>query len=186
MVEFIRVASWEALAHRSIDAIDRIVVHRIEVSQEDSSFADTAADTARFFLEHPLGRSATGGAIPYPVLIAKDGTIEQVVPFDRVTPHARIANVTGIGIGCIGDFRRSKPGPEQLDALVTVCASLCQTLELDVSAILGHDEISGGSHEPDKQCPGPALSMDALRERVKHARANGPALRFVWSDADLS
>lgn len=181
MVEFVRVASWEMLERRAIESIDRLVVHRIEVSQEDPSFSDRAEDVARFFREHPLGRAATGGAMPYPLLISRAGEIQQAVPLDRITPHARVANATGIGIGCIGDFRSVAPPPAQLDALVTLCADLCRTLGLEAAAVVGHDEISGGSHDPAKQCPGPGLAIDRLRERVA-AAPPAVALSLAWTD----
>ncbi|MEO0813484.1 MAG: peptidoglycan recognition family protein [Myxococcota bacterium] len=182
MVEFVKGVPYETLRRRELDSIDRVVVHRIEVSQEDPSYADSALEVARFFLEHPIGVKATGGAMPYPLLISVDGQIEQTVPLNCITPHARAANETGIGVGCVGDFRGTAPAAAQYSALVELCAALCKALDLPAAAVMGHDEISGSSHDSDKQCPGPALSMDELRSRVASRIEAAQTYPLVWSE----
>src|SRR6185437_10827922 len=77
---------------------DKIIVHRIEVSQEDATYSDAPADVARFFLQHPIGVKATGGAMPYPLLIDARGTCTQTLPLRVVTPHARHYNPQSFGV----------------------------------------------------------------------------------------
>jgi len=159
-----------------------VAVHRIEVSQEDRAFADTPAGIERFFRTHPVGRAATGGRMPYPILVARDGTVTQTVPLLRVTPHARVHNQRLIGVACIGDFRRRAPSTAQRRALVMVCRALLAGLRADVSALFGHDELPGGRADLSKECPGALLDMADLRHAVaaELALARTAGLRFVW------
>ncbi|MEM6733435.1 MAG: peptidoglycan recognition family protein [Myxococcota bacterium] len=171
---------------RPTESIDTVVVHRIEVSQEDPSYSDSPRDVARFFLEHPVGKSATGGEMPYPVLIDSSGTITQTVPFNRITPHAKIANATGIGVGCLGDFRERAPAPAQYEALVHVCAALVSALGCGAASVVGHDELTGASSHPDKECPGRSLAMDALRSAVtERLERSDASFDFRWTDQDV-
>ena len=169
---------WESYARRDVTTIGGIVVHRIEVSQEDPGYSDSVEDTARFFREHEVGVKATGGEMPYPILILPDGEIVQALPLDRITPHARSHNPSSIGVACIGDFRKKPPEEEQYRALVVACASLLQQLKLDVQTLVGHDELVGGSSDPDKECPGRGNSMVHLREEVGGICVNEKLLRF--------
>jgi hypothetical protein len=161
--------------------IEALVVHRIEVSQEDALFGDTPAEVARFFLEHPMGVKATGGVMPYPLLIAASGVVTQTVPLLRVTPHARAHNPRSLGVGLIGDFRQRPPPAPQRQALVELCAELLMALSLVPAAIVGHDELAGGSVDPDKECPGRFLPLEPLRIDVAGAMT-GQAItaELVW------
>ncbi len=60
---------------RRLGSITGIVVHRIEVSQEDASYGDTPPEVVRFFREHPVGVKAAGGRMPYPFLIDETNTV---------------------------------------------------------------------------------------------------------------
>ncbi|MEL6338771.1 MAG: peptidoglycan recognition family protein [Myxococcota bacterium] len=181
------VDGWRSLERRERASIQLLVVHRIEVSQEDSSYGDTAEEVARFFRMHPVGVQATGGAMPYPILVERGGHIVQTVPLDRVTPHARAYNATSIGLSCIGDFRWRHPEPAQYRGLVDLCAALCRALSLSSGAIKAHDELSGGSHDPDKQCPGGNLPLDVLRSDVDRCLAREvAAFDFRWTGDDAS
>ena len=175
------VPGIERLALRAWGDVKGLVVHRIEVSQEDPSYRDTPAEVARFFREHPIGMKATGGVMPYPLLIDARGDVTQTVPLRRVTPHARAHNPTTIGVGCLGDFRDKQPPSSQRDALVRVLAELCSWLGLEAHTIHGHDELSGGSTDPDKICPGGGLPLDRLRRDVAAARdAGSRTFDFEW------
>lgn len=185
MVRYEHVADWSRMRTREFTDVNSVVVHRIEVSQEDPSYSDTAAGVARFFAEHEVGRQATGGQMPYPILIAADGSVVQTLPLDRVAPHARSHNVSGIGVGCLGDFREREPPAAQLNALVEVCASLCRSFTIKPDAVSGHDELIDASHDPDKECPGRTISMDGLRSRVAEAMTDGAKLRFCWDRTDV-
>lgn len=166
---------------REIEGIVGVVVHRIEVSQEDPTYEDSVSDTARFFLEHEVGVRATGGAMPYPVLVLKTGEVVQTLPLDRVTPHAKAHNPTTVGVACIGDFREAPPSAPQYEALVLTCASLLHQLGLGVEALAGHDELSGGSSDPEKECPGRGLGMEGLRRETEKALEVGAFAHFTES-----
>ena len=167
---------------RGLEEIVGIVVHRIEVSQEDPGYQDSVTDTIRFFREHEIGVRATGGAMPYPILVLKTGEVVQTLPLNRVTPHAKAHNPTTIGVACIGDFRDSSPSEEQYQGLVLTCASLLNQLSLGVEVLVAHDELTGGSSDPDKECPGRGLCMDALRREIKVALKIGNLVSFSCAD----
>lgn len=154
---------------RKAEDIRAVVVHHIEVSQEDPAFADTPADIERFFAEHPVGRTATGGRMPYPILIDASGKVTQTVPLVRITPHAKRHNPSTVGVACVGDFRGRGPTVAQREALVNVCADLLAHFALDATALVGHDELSGASSDPTKECPGAGLVMATLRRDVTAA-----------------
>lgn len=162
-----------AYPERISEDIRGVVVHRIEVSQEDPAFADTPADIERFFADHPVGREATGGRMPYAILVDADGRVTQTVPLARVTPHARQHNPSTVGVACIGDFRARPPSRAQRQSLVRVCADLLSRFSLEPSALVGHDELSGASADPNKICPGAELNMNELRRDVAATQATG-------------
>lgn len=168
------------LQRRDKKNITTLVVHRIEVSQEDRTYSDSAQDVVRFFLEHPIGVKATGGDIPYPLIVEPSGAVVQTVPLGCVTPHAVSHNPVGIGIACVGDFRRRPPSGPQKEALVTLCAQLIEALQLDIQALRGHDELVGGSRDPEKVCPGEFLSMQELRVAVAEFKGAAAPLEVVW------
>lgn len=172
----------DALPERARETVSGIVIHRIEVSQEDPSYGDGPADVIRFFCEHPTGLKATGGAMPYPLLVDSLGQVTQCVPLGRITPHAAAHNPTTIGVAAVGDFRSCAPSTAQLEALVQTSAALARVLGLGADAVFGHDELAGGSRTPDKVCPGDQLSMPMLRRRIGEAMANAlaPTWTFVW------
>lgn len=160
-----------------------LVIHRIEVSQEDCTYGDSPEDVARFFSEHPVGRAATGGQMPYPIVIEDNGCVTQMVPFGYVTPHARAHNQTTIGIALVGDFRSQAPKQEQYGVLVKICAHLLSSLSLGVDAIWAHDELQDGSVHIDKECPGAYLPMVPLKEAVGEILGvDMPTLQLVWGD----
>ena len=158
-----------------------VIVHRIEVSQEDPSYGDTPVEVARFFREHPIGVKATGGDMPYPIVVDRDGNVTQTVPLRFITPHAKAHNPRTVGIGVIGDFRKAPPSASQRAAVIAVCAALLTRFGLPVESISGHDELQGGSSDPDKICPGPGLSPADVRNEVRAFLATRAAeLAFVW------
>jgi hypothetical protein len=172
---------FETLGERQLGEVDGLVVHRIEVSQEDATFGDEPREIARFFREHPIGRQATGGGMPYPLLISAAGTITQLVPLGRVTPHAKAHNQSTIGVAAIGDFRRSPPSSAQLGSLVGVCCSLLRQFGLPVDRLAGHDELAQASADPNKECPGRFLPMPGLRAQVAAALERRQTFHaFVW------
>jgi N-acetyl-anhydromuramyl-L-alanine amidase AmpD len=107
------------------------------------------------------------------LLIEASGAITQTVELCRVTPHARSHNPTSIGVAVIGDFRHREPTPLQRAALVRVCATLAEQFKLAPEQFRGHDELIGGSSDPDKQCPGAGLPMPQLRDDIASHLASG-------------
>ena len=166
---------------RSARSIDRIIVHRIEVSQEDPTFGDTPAEVIRFFATHPIGQKATGGKMPYPLLVSSCGVVTQCLPLGVVSMHARKFNQRAIGVALVGDFRNRAPSAPQRQTLIWVLAHLVRRLGLPVEAVCGHDALDGGSADPDKECPGRYLPLAPLRQDVAAALALGPmTLDFAW------
>lgn len=158
-----------------------IIVHRIAVSQEDPTFADEADQTLRFFATHPVGRAATGGAMPYPLLVDPRGGLWQTQRLLAVTPHAARYNSTSLGVAAIGDFRARPPAPRQMRALVALLAHLLEALGADEAQLHGHDGLVGASRQPDKICPGQHLPIPALRAAVAaHRRARPTWLELAW------
>lgn len=187
MSSFQRMRPWatghDRLASRPLSRIEGVVVHRIEVSQEDKSFADTPADIDRFFHQHPIGMKATGGDMPYPILVDAIGVVTQTLPLRVCSPHAVAKNPTTIGVACIGDFRDREPAAAQWQALLHACALLCQQFSLPVEQVFAHDELPGASRDPDKICPGDGLPVTRLRQELGDV-ALGAAMQhtFTWSD----
>ena len=154
---------------RSRAAIVHLVVHRIQVSQEDPGRGDRPRDIAEFFLAHPIGRAASGGAVPYPLVVSAAGHVCQLLPLLLQTPHAAAHNPTSIGIAAVGDFRGGPPGERQWQALVALAAAVLAGLGRPTSALVAHDQLAGGSRRPDKICPGEHLSLARLRAAVAGA-----------------
>ena len=181
-VQSVILSDVSGYATRDPAVITGVVVHRIEVSQEDPAFHDNPSEVVRFFRTHPTGVRATGGKMPYPLLIEADGTLTQLLPLGRVTPHARSHNPTTIGVACLGDFRRESPPALQRATLVAVCTELLHALDVGSERLFGHDELVGGSADPNKECPGRHLSMIVLRADVEQA-LHGESLSqlpFLW------
>lgn len=104
----------------------------------------------------------TGGRVPYTFLVLPDGGIDQMLPLWDVGPHALRWSSKSIGVACLGDFRKHEPTPAQW---ISAC-ELVAAIYLWVSGgawIKGHDELSGGSSDPDKQCPGKYWDMGDFR-----------------------
>ncbi len=191
---FVRLSPWSqgvsTLRARSREQIEGIIVHRIEVSQEDSSFGDSPREVERFFVEHPIGKKATGGDMPYPLIIEADGKITQTLPFNLIAPHAVAANPSTIGLALIGDFREQAPSGPQMKSLLQTCIQLVMAIGIPTEKLSehlrGHDEIPGASRDPDKECPGRILDMTDLRRRVSQsvsqiqAENTAQQMEFAW------
>ena len=139
------------------EAIDRIVVHRIDVG-------DSAYDVAEFF-RRADNLHYTSGKYPYHLTFHKDGRVLQVVELGFQAPAARVLNKPGIQIALIGDFRKEPPTVKQGLALVELCVALCEWMQC--INIMAHDEESDASADPDKECPGKHLPIKNLREIVE-------------------
>lgn len=135
--------------------IKRIVVHR-------NSLADDAKGIAKRYADEPEVAKYTGGKMPYPLVLRKDGVWEQSFELDIISPHAARFNYSGLGLAVIGDFRTEHPTKDQWIALIEMVAIARLRLFIDEAMIVGHDELPGVT----KQCPGKNLDMDELRAEV--------------------
>jgi hypothetical protein len=158
---------------RDFSAVDTIAVHRVGwILKRDGSLSskigDTAEEICEAFTSNPEVSKYTGGEIAYTLMVERDGTIKQCLPVDEIGAHARRWNKQAIGVACIGDFRHEEMGPDQRSALEDLLTLLCLSFNLDpLRAIRGHDELPGGSANPEKRCPGNRLIMGDLRRSVK-------------------
>ena len=168
-------------AVRCRGGIHEIIIHRIAVSQEDPAYADEVDQTLGFFATHPVGRAATGGAMPYPLLVDPRGGVWQTQRLLAVTPHAARYNSSSLGVAAIGDFRGLPPTVGQMRALIALLAHLLEALGADEAQLHGHDGLTGASRQPDKICPGQHLPIPALRVAVAARRRAGPTwLELAW------
>ena len=152
---------------RDIGTIELIVIHRNSVARD-------IVEVAAFYLNDKVEGPTTGFREPYHFFIQKDGTVEQGHPLEIIGAGAKGRNHNGIHIALDGDFRKELPTPAQLSALTALCATLCSGLGLDPNRCLE-------PHSTDpavKLCPGPKLSVPALRSATREHMARERLLRM--------
>jgi hypothetical protein len=156
------------MAVLKLSAVKLLVVHRISLAQRTpenpNPVSDTQLDGAackRAFAHLGMG---TGGACPYHLLVRHNGELEQLLPLSVCGAHARGYNRSSWAIAVVGDPRRRAITDKQWDTLLATCMRLApMNGGLD---IIGHDNLHGGSHDPNKICPGKYLSVEALEQEV--------------------
>jgi hypothetical protein len=141
-------------SNRSLSQVYMTIVHRIDCGKNATEIAD-------FFNKNP---EWTGGKMAYHFIISPEGVVEQAIPLSKIGPAALKANVGGIQIGCIGDFRKHPPTDAQKQALLQLLVDL-NTYFGKVN-VWGHDEIPGGSKDKVKKCPGSFMYSYLLRDYV--------------------
>lgn len=72
------------------------------------------------------------------------------------------ANVDGIGICLVGDFRKTRPTPAQIESLTKLIRFLQQRYNIPTSRVYGHDSTPG--YKGIKECPGRNFSITGLRK----------------------
>jgi len=118
-----------------------------------------AAGAARFCRGEPsLGRKMAYGRVIQP-----DGQVELALPDDRFGWNCLRHSRGLLAVALLGDFRRHPPTMAQWLALEDTCIDLMDRYWLPVWSVRGHDEIPGGSNDPNRRCPGRHLPMDGLR-----------------------
>jgi hypothetical protein len=178
-------------APRNFDQCDTVAVHRCG---KDLIYGIDLGDTAEEICAHFTGRNdrypdvakATGGQLAYSLMIGGDlgdprwdGVIWQCLPVDDVGFHARRWSKPAIGVALIADPRKKPPSAKQRDALIDLLALLSVGFGFDpFKAIKGHDELPGGSGDPNKRCPGPLLPMNPLRADVADIVRDGARQRL--------
>lgn len=155
MIIFNRIAECDDGRHRTIDpaGVSVACVHRIDVGE-------TAAEISKRFRTDLA--SYTGGEMPYPLILRRDGAWEQALRLYDYAPHARRWSRKAIGLGVVGDFRKHWPTVEQEIGLYEMLQPL-RDLFGGPEKIVAHEELPGSSSDPDKACPGPLLSVAKFR-----------------------
>lgn len=145
-----------------------IVIHRCDLSTKTEANPEpienaflTASRMSEAFKNPGMG---TGGLMPYHGLVLADGRIEQAVPLSRRGSHAKGVNWCSLSWAVIG--HKEHATKLQFDAVVRVATFLVMYARGNVGMLRGHDEIPGGSADPNKVCPGPVIDMQHLREAV--------------------
>lgn len=159
-----RRAACDDRRHRTVGAEQRqlVVVHRFGGARLPHIYS--AAGIAAWYRDN---QEWTGGQMPYHFVILRDGTVEQALDLSDVGPHARRWNVPGLGVAAIGDFREHPPTLDQMAAAKALTAGLVAWIGRGpYDAILGHDELPGGSSDPEKRCPGVHWDMGDFRTAV--------------------
>lgn len=142
--------------------ITHIVVHRI-----GRELGTTCEELAAAFKDTSTPQSPgsfTAGQFPYSFFIDPDGEVHQTLYIEDVSWHARRWSYPGLGVAVSGDFRVEPLSPKQYTALVSLCSLLAYFLR--VYNLVGHTELKNASRDPEKECPGKFLDMDALRTEV--------------------
>lgn len=153
------------------EALTRLVVHRCSLSRVDPPWNAvaipdeqlTGPELARRFRRNP----ATGGAVPYHLLVLRNGNVEQLLPLLARGAHAKGANASSVAIAYAG----YNPTPAQVRAIVRL--ALLLVVWRPPLAIVGHSQIPGSSADPGKVCPGEGCDLVSIRANVLSQLPNG-------------
>lgn len=146
---------------RPLEEITHIIVHRIgkKLGPSVPDIVKSFADTSEF-----AAGSYTGGKMPYTFILDEEGGVWQTLEVGDVGWHAKRWSKPGVGIACVGDFRKYEPTFQQSYSLSQLCTLLGYWLS-DFQ-LVGHTELPEASSDPEKKCPGHLLDMDELRSKV--------------------
>ena len=135
---------------RPLSAIENIVVHHSLTTQ------GSAEAFARYHVE-------TNGwpGIGYHFVIEKDGDIDWCNDLETKSYHVGNSNRIAVGVCLVGDFRKELPTTNQMDSLYKLLDALMLDLDVSVSEVKGHSEMTTYSWKP---CP--VISMDDIRKRL--------------------
>ena len=167
-----------------------ITVHRIDPGSiphpAGGSYENSARGVYDFFMTHPDGRRVSGSSMPFSLVIAGDGSVEQSLPLDRRTNHTSGLDASHLGIACLGDFREHAMPAAQLGALVGLCAHIADRAGFAISEVIGHTETSRGSrHWRTLDSPGRKVDMQSVREAAmasqKEREASGAPWELLWN-----
>lgn len=153
---------------RPLAHVDGVAIHRLA-----TSLGSTADEISRSFQRRGGRYSAgayTGHEMPYTLVVTRLGDIQQALPLSEVGPHARRFSASMIGVAVLGDFRTESPGNEQWSRVRELSAWLCLWCRKNGAAVYGHDELPGGSADPEKSCPGKLWDMHRMRLEVSRER----------------
>ena len=178
---FDHTRSEDNFRHRHREGYPSVLAfHRIQVPGAIEGEV-TGPMVAEMFRDRRPGKagSYTGGKMPYAFVIRRNGAVDQCLRVSLIAPHARTKwSAVSLSVALVGDHRHSEPSAAQLGRSVPF-AALWLAAGLDSR---GHDELPGGSSDPDKECPGKLLSMAMVREEAaRHpcARLDADAARAI-------
>lgn len=108
----------------------------------------------------------------YHFLILPDGAVQEGRPIDWAGSGTRDLedNRRSVAIALVGDFEPahnggetfpSTPTGEQMEALAGLASELMSAYGIGPEAVHGHGEVSSSA------CPGSALDMEAVRNRLR-------------------
>lgn len=157
---------------RNPDDIDGVRLHRFG-ERDESWWAGVGArpspeGVAKFFREHPDGVAATGGPMPYAIVIDFLGQAWQAAPLSWVTPHTKGHNRTTIGVAVMGNFTRHEPTVAQRKSTAWLLAGLL-AWRPDLT-IVGHTDTPNATNTPGKVCPGALLGMGVILDEAEEIR----------------
>jgi hypothetical protein len=138
-------------------------------------------DTARYHTGPNHIDDAGCPTIAYAYFVEADGLAYRCLPDDVRAWHVGPWNDRSIGVCLAYEGDAEAPGRRQLDVAVAICAHLAARFGLSAERVMGHRELEGTGYVEEggerllrKECPGMAIDMDAVRERVR-TLLEGPA-----------
>lgn len=174
----VKRSSWGAAPPASrFEIVDRpqfIVIHHTETppSSSDLNGAKSAAKTIQDFHMAPKPRGRGWSDIGYNFLNTvggilvegRFGSLEEAIKGNAVRgAHAGTDDGNRApGVASEGNFQTKAMDPQQWDSLVSICAALCQSCDIDPSKIMGHRDFV------PTDCPGNWLysQLDRLKQEV--------------------
>lgn len=170
---------WGAYKQRQLSEITSLMFHRIGPTlpfqgatgpTTDVPLTD-AAGIARWFELN--GQKEIGSPkMPYTFVIPQVGSrLYQAVPLKCVTPHALVWNRRAVSVAFIGDFRRTKPTPFQVEAAKWISLRVQDHIGRRLT-LERHSLAAGGTDDPKgHECPGAKFkpAFDAIEGFVSDA-----------------
>jgi N-acetylmuramoyl-L-alanine amidase len=176
----------EALAARTVESIDMVVIHCTELPD--------LATARRFGEQIHYDTSQTGNSGHY--YVDRDGSIHRYVPIDRVAHHTRGYNARSVGIELVNtgrypdwlDSRRQAMDEPYTDAQVDALIGLLQALQTELPAlrwIAGHEDLDttevsasddAGKRVRRKRDPGPLFPWNVVLDAVGLHRFDGSSI----------
>lgn len=185
---------------RKIEYIDTCMFHRIHVGDPET---DDGIAIASFFERE--GKKWIGAAqMPYSFIVPRKQPpgslviVQQCVPLNRKTPHAKAWNRRAVGVGVVGDFRQQTPTKKQKMGCLWIASRLRDICENHLRPasyprasprdflVTVHSAITTATSDPKKltggseECPGPRFN--ATYRMIKQA-LRGDAVR-LWGSRE--
>ena len=150
---------FEQLNQRHVT--DLIVIHHIGDIDRDVSAEEI----------HQWHKNQGWSGIGYHYVVRKDGSIERGRPRNSVGAHAQGFNSRSIGINVVGDFEQGEPNNEQIEAVSSLIAELCNIYDITPTSetVVGHRDLMPTT------CPGENLYsiLQDIRGKAIWYKENG-------------